>query len=327
MSATRLSLPTAYNQREYKDKKMPKTIQYHKLTKTLSTPRIASYRDTFNNYTEEEVFGCYLWNKALCGAIYPIIQASEVALRNSIDAAARELYGDYWNETISHFHTRNEHGQTVNNENYKKFKEEFKKAKKSVIRNLAKKRTIPDGYTPPFDKVVAETSFATWEYVLHRCFFKTGDNDFLWPKKTRKAFANWPERSSRKTHIRIYDLVAEIRPFRNRISHHEPLWKGTNVTNEIEAIEFVSKKISAIEELLNIICTEKVKYLHLQNMFGSARSLCSTSGLDRFRYRTKNQTLSLKHKRKVKKFLFDAYNKEGETTFEYGGRRYLIRKL
>lgn len=306
---------------------MPNTVKYQKLSKTLSGPRIDSYKNLFSDHTDQEVYGVYLWNKALCSAIYPILQAAEIALRNTIDNAAREQYGDYWYESIPHFQVKNKSGIRVNNENYKKLKTQFNRAKGSVMTTLRKTQTLPADYKPNFDKVVAETSFVLWEYALHPCFFKVGDKSFLWPTMTKKAFANWPEKSSKKTHTRLYDLVSEIRPFRNRLSHHEPLWKGVSVKTEGDAIKFVTKKIDSIEELLYIICDEKVKFLNLQNLFRKAKGLSSKAALDRYRYREKNQLLSLKHKRKVKQFLFSAYENDLATIFEYGGRTFIIESV
>ena len=305
---------------------MPNTINYQSLSKTLSIPRIQSYKTLFIDHTDQEIYGIYLWNKALCGAIYPILQAAEIALRNSIDSVARELHGDYWYESIPHYQDTDADGNLVNNKNYKSLKDSLNNAKRSVNRTLRKTQNIPDGHKPSFDKVISETNFVVWEYVLHPCFFKVGDRNFLWPTKTRKAFSNWPHQSAKDTHTRLYDLVSEIRPFRNRLSHHEPLWKGTTVTTEIEAIEFISKKIKAIEELLHIICDEKVKYLNLQSLFRKAKGLSSKKALDRYRYRSKSQQLSLKHKRKVKQFLFEAHDNDLATIFEYGGRTFTIER-
>lgn len=305
---------------------MPNTIRYQSLSRVLSSPRLETYRQVFQDHDDKEVYGVYLWNKALCGAIYPILQAVEIALRNTIDSAAREIHGDYWHEKIHHFQVRNDAGDLVNDENYKKFRAAFKTARGTVIKELKKTQVVPEGFKPDFNKVVSETSFVTWEYVLHPCFFKVGDPMFLWPKATRKAFRNWPEQSAKKTHIRLYDLVSEIRPFRNRLSHHEPLWKGVNVTTEAEAISFVLKKVSSVEELLWIICDEKVKLLELHNLISKAKGICSQEALDRYRYRSKNINLSLKHKRKIKQFLFEAHDNDQATLFNYGGRLFSIER-
>ena len=305
---------------------MPNSINYRLLTKTLSAPRIQSYKSIFTHHTDQEIYGIYLWNKALSGAIYPILQAAEIALRNSIDLVAREVHGDYWYESIPHYQDKNENGDWVDNKNYKDLKTSFKSARNTVNRELRKTRHIPEGHKPSFDKVVAETNFAIWEYILHPCFFKVGDRNFLWPTKSRKAFANWPFQSAKDTHTKLYDLVSEIRPFRNRLSHHEPLWKGASVSNESDAIAFVTRKICVIEELLHIICDEKVKYLNLHSLFSKAKGLSSAPALDRYRYRTKNVQLSLKDKKKIRKFLLDAHENELGTIFEYGGRSFIIER-
>ena len=61
----------------------------------ISFERFESYR---RSDTEEDIdiLACYLWNLALCEALYPCLQGLEaVALRNSINIAATETFGNH----------------------------------------------------------------------------------------------------------------------------------------------------------------------------------------------------------------------------------------
>jgi len=66
---------------------MPQTLQYrHVLIDTLiSNERISSYQSVFQPVNDVELMGVYLWNTYVGGALYPLIGAVEVSLRNAID--------------------------------------------------------------------------------------------------------------------------------------------------------------------------------------------------------------------------------------------------
>ncbi|EPM49723.1 Abi-like family protein 1, partial [Pseudomonas syringae pv. actinidiae ICMP 19073] len=68
---------------------MPHTIQYRPwlINELISSHRIASYSKVFSTQNDAELVGAYLWNSHVCAALYPLLSAAEVTLRNSIDAA------------------------------------------------------------------------------------------------------------------------------------------------------------------------------------------------------------------------------------------------
>lgn len=310
---------------------MPKTIKYNQLKHPLSLPRIQTYRTFFCNHSEEEVYGVYLWNKILCGAVYPLLQACEIALRNAINTPAVNRFGDYWYEAINH-HQFNP-TSNYDDRNYTKLVQNFEKARKSVVFKLNKQRQsngqprLPQNHKPDFNLVVASTDFSTWEYALHHCHYKVGSTDFIWPKQTKKSFKNWPNQSSYVTQTTVYDIVSELRPFRNRLSHHEPLWKGVNVANEVQALAFVNQKIDKIETLLSIISDEKARYLDVQKLLVHARYTASKEMLDRCRYRAKSKTLSLKRKNKMRKFLNELSLDGTPKLIKVAGHRFLIEAV
>ena len=68
---------------------IPHTLQYRPLLidTLISNERINSYRSVFRPANDVELMGVYLWNTHVCGALYPLIGAVEVTLRNAIDQA------------------------------------------------------------------------------------------------------------------------------------------------------------------------------------------------------------------------------------------------
>ena len=77
---------------------MPHTVQYRPILidQLISTNRIASYSRVFSTQNDAELVGAYLWNSHVCSALYPLLSAAEVTLRNSIDAALTADLGKIW---------------------------------------------------------------------------------------------------------------------------------------------------------------------------------------------------------------------------------------
>lgn len=307
---------------------MPNSIRYNIIQNTISEPRIETYRNFFDKHSTEEIYGIYLWNKTLCGAIYPLLQACEVALRNAINTPAVNRFGTYWYDSLSH----TQHNGR-DNYNYSNLVSNFERARDNVVKKLNKQRRnnrqqpLRPGHRPDFNLVVAATDFSTWEFALHTCHYRVNNKSYLWPKQTKRSFKNWPHQSSYDTQVELYDIVSELRPFRNRLSHHEPLWKGISVTTEKEALAYVNQKIDKIESLISIISDEKVKYLNVQKLLVLARYTASIEMLDRCRYRSKGKQLSLKRKNKLRSFLRDLSASQTPQIIELGGAKFLIQAL
>ncbi|MEE1955464.1 Abi family protein [Aeromonas sp. 75A] len=310
---------------------MYKNISYNKITPYISTPRLDTYINFFQEHSIEEVYGVYIWNKVLCSAIYPLLQAAEVALRNAINTAAVNAFGDYWYDQIGNH--KFPPALIKENFNHTNLKQNFEKARTNVntkINNQRKiqgKNKLPANHRPAFDVVVAATDFSTWEFILHPCHYQLNGPDFLWPKYTKKAFKNWPDQSSQVTHTVLYDIVSELRIFRNRLSHHEPLWKGISVTTEAEAIEYVNKKIAKIEQLIGIISKDKLSLLDSQKLIKKAKYIASKDMLDICRHRAKGKDISINRKNKLKRFLAEIRTHKKPELISISGCKYIIEAL
>ncbi|WP_286899685.1 hypothetical protein [Achromobacter sp. UBA2119] len=77
---------------------MPHTLQYRPLLieALISNERISSYQSVFLPNNDVELMGVYLWNMLVCGALYPLISAVEISLRNAIDQALVAELGRFW---------------------------------------------------------------------------------------------------------------------------------------------------------------------------------------------------------------------------------------
>ena len=52
------------------------------------------------HYSQQELIGSYIWNQQMAACIYPLLQNLEIFLRNAVDRAVRNKYGNFWWEKI-----------------------------------------------------------------------------------------------------------------------------------------------------------------------------------------------------------------------------------
>ncbi|MFW5489557.1 MAG: Abi family protein [Desulfovibrio sp.] len=163
---------------------------------SLSTERLEAYR----RYPGERSFDAllrYLWNTELCTSFYPLLQHLEVALRNAMHTALSEKFETEW-----WFDTPGPLDSYQSNQ--------IAKAKDKITRRAEKE-------TP--GKVVAELEFGFWTALLHPRYRNT-----LVPPLMKKAFSEVAQISRKAKRGFVSESLNEIRIFRNRIFHHEPVW-------------------------------------------------------------------------------------------------------
>lgn len=183
----------------------------------LASVRLATYRPAGG--TEEEMLVNYLWNVALCEALYPCLNALEVSLRNGIHHAAADRYRtDYWFDVPGVLKLR-QPGEI------------------QAARDELTRRNKPH----TAGRIIAELRFSFWTSLLsgpyHSAFWMDRKAAIL-----RGAFpACPPKRRIRKDiHARYNDL----RFLRNRVFHFEPIWNRPDLVVEHarikEAIGWIS---------------------------------------------------------------------------------------
>jgi len=238
---------------------MPFEYNYSEAKRLISSARLSSYKKIINSDNDAELLGAYSWNMAVVGAFYPLIQIVEVALRNAINNAGKEhiteVEGKHWIESIKCTSIINESGDNANAEQVLKFKQKIKNAKKE-----AKKTLVAKGDTdksPTLDQIISQTDLATWEYLFDKHFYE-GNNDinenFLWPKNLLKVFKKLPRTNEKNPSFHQRDIIRrrieEIRLFRNRLSHNEPVWR-TNSAGSKEAV--VTQLYEMVENIMDLL--------------------------------------------------------------------------
>lgn len=144
----------------------------------------------------------YLWNIALCEALYPTLQCFEVVLRNAIHDSLSMNYHPGW--------LREE----------RKFRDyEWKaimSAENTLTRLVREGKLRSDQATEP-GRLVSQLTLGFWTGLFVRHYDKT----FVAPI-IRLALRGFPDPiRNRQT---IYNNFERVRHMRNRVFHHEPIW-------------------------------------------------------------------------------------------------------
>ena len=259
------------------------------VTPFLSSARLAPYKISFDVTNDHELLGAYAWSQQVAGALYPLFHFLEIFLRNAIDQEATKRFGQFWWDTISY-----------DNSNYActKFLDNIQKAKDKLENNWKKSEVSRLGLRsvrhitttcPAFshNEIIAATEFSTWTFILSKGFLTTSRanrEDYLWPKSLGKVFKQYGLINSNQTQA-LYDiqnLINEIRDYRNRVFHHEPIWmKGTtHGLNSVRSIQTIRQKINKIEDLIKIIGNDVNQCLQDANIFKNVRRVCSINELE-----------------------------------------------
>lgn len=190
--------------------------------------RLESYRPI--NGSDDQMLSNYLWNVALCEALYPALNVFEIALRNAIHTAATAQFGtDLWFD-IPNLLKRWQPG-------------EIGEARIAIARR---------GRQITADRIVAELKCGFWTTILSRDYH--GD---LWnlnnaaPLAVAFPHARGPLFRRQLIHARVNDL----RIFRNRVFHYEPIWNHPNLARKyeeiLEAINWISPPAVGVLSLID----------------------------------------------------------------------------
>jgi hypothetical protein len=159
---------------------------------------LEAYRE--EGASDLETIANYFWNTELSEALYPSLQAFEIALRNSVHAALSAHFSDlYW----------------------------FDRPHLLLdwqVEAVAGARLELTRYKKPHEpgRIVAELHFGFWHSMFNRPY-----EEILWYANgavlLEAVFPNLPR--SLRTRKEVWKRIDRIRRLRNRVFHYEPIWK------------------------------------------------------------------------------------------------------
>lgn len=251
------------------------------IIKSISNERFATYQTAvFSGASKEECLGVYLWNKQIAGAFLPALQILEVSLRNAIFLSKVE----YEEEQIEKHHPQHEwearkraidHSwfvtvmtQANNSESYR----QIKAAERKI--DLEKKARTPENY-------IAKLTLGFWVALVDKSF-STPNATYLtlWPHIRNKVFPNAKDAKGNELAInRIGSDLRDINKIRNRLSHHEPLWRTDKTYNVQQAINKIVTDYKKCLDIIDWINPSNLKLLNIIENTEKIRELCNTHAL------------------------------------------------
>lgn len=313
---------------------MPQSSNYLPIIPLISTPRLDSYQVTFRTISNVDLYGVYIWAQHASASLYPIAQNLEITLRNAIDSEAKSRFGAYWWNTIL-YNAGWQSAQFLDNirkaENKLTKAWEDKERKRLGLRGGAILPTAHPIWS--HDQIIAATDFSTWQFILVDSFSspRPADNHrYLWPLSTSKAFKNYAIINSNQSAVRrdLINIIKELRDYRNRLFHHEPIWiKAPGVNDPRTAINTIRNKINKIESLIKAIDSRKTDILDKVGLFAHARRICSENELNIYRYTPTVQKVTRRAKRTLRSITSNTRNKNITVTWQYANEIYGVFKI
>lgn len=196
------------------------------LRPVLSDGRVGTYL-TAAGFDEDRALRLYVWNAIIGEAFHLPIQAAEVGLRNRISNALSQLYGADWWKDPAFIHLLQGDRERLN---------DIETARRRIQRR---------GSSLVTGQVVATLSFGFWVGMLQPRY-----NIDVWSRQLRTAFSSLPPGKSRYD---LADSAKRVADLRNRIWHHEPIFR-MNLMDEF----------SAVMELLAWVCPIKAAWIRPQ---------------------------------------------------------------
>ena len=183
----------------------------------LSHARLSNYRSFFGAADDTEALGLYQWNEELSAVLFRTISLVEVVLRNQFHQAMSRRYG-----AVGGNGSRDWYVHVA-----------LSTLSKSKIQDITHHKRggqlLPRVPAPSPDDVVSGLTFGFWPHLLdltvdlHRQPVAWGPIlvDVLPGHRQRQA-SYWAKLKHRDALFARLDLCNELR---NRIAHHEPIWK------------------------------------------------------------------------------------------------------
>lgn len=175
-------------------------MRYNQFENIISAPRMSRYLSACSGDTRESMT-LYRLNLKLSQEFFTVISCFEISLRNKIDEHLRSTLGNDWlkNGVQNHGIFDNRHTRLT------------QKNINDAINSL--------GASYTHNKLVAELGFGFWRFLFaQRQYTATGRNLLIiFPAKPISTPTNQYNPNY------VFNQLADINKFRNRIAHHEPI--------------------------------------------------------------------------------------------------------
>ncbi|KER01963.1 Abi family protein [Photorhabdus temperata] len=248
---------------------------------SLSNQRFSTYQNqVMGGTTPEQCLGLYLWNKQLASTFLPVIQIIEVSLRNAIYQSWIKHAKEEIERTFSPY-LWPEKKQAIDTLWFKTAMtaQNNKIANRNIITAENQLRKEGKPLTP--ENYIAKLTLGFWVSLVDKKFdIQQQSYLSLWPHLRGRVFPY--ARTQKETPLSINSIgneLKEINNLRNRLSHHEPLWR-TEKAYTIEDI--INKVVKVYDRCLMIIYwinPSNLKLLTIIENNSKMSGLCSVHAL------------------------------------------------
>ena len=237
----------------------------------ISSARLATYQQFFQPNNDVELFGCYLWNKDVVSAFFPLIQLVEVAIRNAIHKEATQKIGTYWFDNIATQSRNRLTREQIGNIDY------HHKSIANARRAIRKDLNLSNTATISADRIIAKMTFGFWTNLLRVPFEVNRNNSALWPTLIRPVFPNLAKRY--RTRANIQTKLLAIQTLRNKAFHHEPIWNIGKPSTVENAIDELHKQKDLLLMVLNWLSIDAAKLAKRSGYIHQVERVCSLNYL------------------------------------------------
>lgn len=208
----------------------------------ISGPRLAYYSKFLGCRGDIDAIGAYLAFQDLSGDFFPLLQMVEVGLRNRINEAAK-----------SHFKSSSWYDFAV-----------FSHKSQGLVLDAKNKALSECGAKYSDDDVVCRLSLGFWVYMLDTPYRDTTKkkNYFWTPNNHQRAFGAaknaWGQSLSI---VAVFDEFQKVLKLRNRLFHHEPIWKKHNCKSMESAVNNIKKEYLFLLRVLEFVSSGERKLI------------------------------------------------------------------
>jgi abortive infection bacteriophage resistance protein len=240
------------------------------------------------------LIGGYLWNKQLAGVILPILQCLEVTIRNAIHREATILFSTSdWYDPLTkrvgdeqfptwckqHPNKQNKYYRNGVSTGSRKGLTIWTSHHESMIKE-AKFKLINANKPATSDAVISELMFGFWCGLFNSNYSDLTSKNKLWPHLEEKVFPNLKPVDRR--YQSVFQKLDAIKHLRNRVAHHEPIWKHFTVTNSASAVLYIKTQVNDAINLIGGISSERRNLLESTEVMQRFHRLCDTEVLNKY---------------------------------------------
>ena len=222
----------------------------------LTQQRLAPVRHFFRTQDDDDLLGCYAWAQAVSSGLLPILGDFEISLRNALHRSLSHYYSNQQTDSFNWMVPRPNPTPNPVKPYVNAPHAMSAKSNSNVLDVLRKKPNA----TP--DDIVSALTFGFWEQLIksldHVTHTKNNHLNLQYEILSRAfpyaPFSQGITFGAQLFQKQVVDLLSRIRDIRNRVGHHDAIWKIPEFT-DAGAIGFTPRHprhtVKAIAEAIN----------------------------------------------------------------------------